>query len=140
MSAAQRGAGRAAERGDAPEPAREPAPRAFELRARPGAPGVFDVHVPEGLFYFGGHFPDEPILAGIVQLEILVRRQVVATWPELTGVARITRLRFRKPIRPGDDLELSIVRAGPARVEFEIACEGSSCSAGVLHFREPQAG
>ena len=136
MSAPQRGAERELER----DVARESAPRRFELRPRPGVSGVFDVHVPEGLFYFGGHFPEEPILAGIVQLELLVRRQVVAMWPELTGIARITRLRFRKPIRPGDDLELSIVRAGPSRVEFDIACEGSSCSAGVLHFREPRTG
>jgi 3-hydroxymyristoyl/3-hydroxydecanoyl-(acyl carrier protein) dehydratase len=119
---------------------REPAPpRTFTPRPRPGAPGLFDVHVPPELEYFRGHFPEEPILAGIVQLDVLVLRQALELWPDLTTVARITRLRFRKPIRPGDDLVLSLVRPAPLRVDFEITCQGASCASGALHFREPPA-
>ncbi len=111
------------------------APRTFDPRPRPGASGLFDVHVPEDFYYFQGHFPGEPILPGIVQLEVLVLGQVEASWPELTRVARMTRLRFKKPIRPGDDLELALERKAPNRVEFEITCKGATCSAGILHFR-----
>lgn len=107
----------------------------FSPRPREGAPGVFDVHVPSDLEFFRGHFPGEPILAGIVQLDLLVLRQVTETWPGLTRLARITRLRFRRPIRPGEDLVLSLVRSGPARVDFTIACREASCAAGTLHFR-----
>ena len=113
--------------------------RAFDPRSRPGRPGVFDVHVPPELEFFRGHFPGDPILAGVVQLEVLVLRQVVAMWPHLTDLARISRLRFRRPIRPGDDLELSLVLAAPAQVAFAVSCRGHSCSAGTLHFREPVA-
>jgi 3-hydroxymyristoyl/3-hydroxydecanoyl-(acyl carrier protein) dehydratase len=110
-------------------------PRGFSPRARDGAPGVYDVHVPSDLEFFRGHFPGEPILAGIVQLDLLVLRQVAETWPLLTRLARITRLRFRRPIRPGEDLVLTLVRTAPARVDFTIACHGASCAAGTLHFR-----
>jgi acyl-coenzyme A synthetase/AMP-(fatty) acid ligase len=120
-------------------PAAPASTRAFDPRSRPARPGVFDVHVPPELEFFGGHFPGDPILAGVVQLEMLVLRQVAATWPHLTNVARISRLRFRRPIRPGDDLELSLVLAAPVQVAFEISCRGHSCSAGTLHFREAVA-
>jgi 3-hydroxymyristoyl/3-hydroxydecanoyl-(acyl carrier protein) dehydratase len=110
-------------------------PRGFSPRAREDAPGVFDVHVPSDLEFFRGHFPGQPILAGIVQLDVLVLRQVAETWPGLTQLARITRLRFRRPILPGEDLVLSLVRTAPSRVDFTIACRGASCAAGTLHFR-----
>jgi 3-hydroxymyristoyl/3-hydroxydecanoyl-(acyl carrier protein) dehydratase len=112
-------------------------PRAFNARPRHDAPGTFDVHVPFDLDYFRGHFPGQAILAGIVQVDVLVLRQVAETWPTLTRLARITRLRFRRPIRPGDDLVLTLVRAAPTRVEFQISCREASCAAGTLHFRDP---
>ncbi len=110
---------------------------AFAPRPRPGAPGLFDVHVPEDLPYFRGHFPGDPVLAGIVQLEELVLARVRAMWSEPVRLAKVTRLRFRRPIRPGDDLELTIAHEAPTRVAFAIACRGVPCSAGTLHFREP---
>jgi 3-hydroxymyristoyl/3-hydroxydecanoyl-(acyl carrier protein) dehydratase len=115
-------------------------PRGFSARPREDAPGVFDVHVPSDLEFFRGHFPGQPILAGIVQLDALVLRQVAETWPGLTRLARITRLRFRRPIRPGEDIVLSLVRTAPARVDFTIACRDAPCAAGTLHFRgaEPE--
>jgi 3-hydroxymyristoyl/3-hydroxydecanoyl-(acyl carrier protein) dehydratase len=119
------------------------APRSFAPRVRAGVTGatgtraVFDVHVPRDLTHFEGHFPGSPILAAVVQLDVLVLRQIADTWPALNRVARMTRLRFRVPIRPGDDLELTLERETPTRVRFEIACRGEACSSGLLHFREP---
>jgi hypothetical protein len=111
-----------------------PATARLEPRARPGAPGVFDVHVPADLSYFRGHFPGDPLLPGVVQLDVLVLAQARASWPGLEHLARVTRLRFRRPIRPGDDVELSLSHPAPSRVVFEISCGGEPCSSGVLHF------
>ena len=108
----------------------------FIARPRSGSPGTFDVHVPADLAYFQGHFPGEPILAGVVQIE-LVLEHVALTWPELARLATVRRLRFRRPIRPGDDLELAVERSAPERVDFEITRQGARCSSGTLEFRLP---
>jgi 3-hydroxymyristoyl/3-hydroxydecanoyl-(acyl carrier protein) dehydratase len=114
---------------------RASAPRLdFHPRPRPGQSGAFDVHVPRDLAYFEGHFEREPILAGVVQLEVLVCRQVAEIWPDLTPIRRIGKLRFRTSIRPGDDLVLTLARPEPARVDFEVHRGLELCSWGTLHF------
>ena len=115
-----------------PRTAREPS--SSRMRPRPEQPGTFDVHVPPELAHFDGHFDGDAILAGVVQVEVLVSRQIEAMWTELVCVRKITRLRFRRPIRPGDDLVLQLERPEPARVDFEIRCGLTACSSGTLHF------
>jgi hypothetical protein len=70
----------------------------------------------------------------VVQLEILVARQVSATWPDLTHANRVTRLKFRSPIRPGDALVVALARQDGARVDFEVQRGATVCSSGTLHF------
>jgi acyl-coenzyme A synthetase/AMP-(fatty) acid ligase len=110
------------------------APRAFDPKPIAGRQGAFDVHVPADLAYFEGHFEGHPILPGVVQLEVLVARQVAVAWPDLTRVRQITRLRFRAPIQPGDNLVLTLERAEPLRVDFEVRRGATACSSGTLHF------
>jgi 3-hydroxymyristoyl/3-hydroxydecanoyl-(acyl carrier protein) dehydratase len=108
--------------------------RTFERRPRPGEPGVFDVLVPPELLYFRGHFDGDPVLPAVVQVDVLVLRAIEGLWPDLTRLRRMTRLRFRALIRPGDELELKLARTGDARAEFEILRAGATCSSGTLHF------
>jgi 3-hydroxymyristoyl/3-hydroxydecanoyl-(acyl carrier protein) dehydratase len=113
---------------------RQRSPSTFDVRPRAGSAREFDVHVPPNLLYFDGHFDTDPILAGVVQLEVLVARQIASMWPELGPIQRITRLRFRRPIRPGEDLRLTVERPSPDRVDFEIHVGDRSCSSGTLHY------
>lgn len=110
------------------------APRGFELRPVEGRPGVFDVRVPANLAYFQGHFDGHAVLPGVVQVEILVARQIATMWPELARVRRVTRLRFKRPIRPGDDLVLELKRPDRERVDFDVRRGTEPCSSGTLHF------
>ncbi|HXU06608.1 MAG TPA: AMP-binding protein [Polyangia bacterium] len=71
--------------------------------------------VPADWHFFRGHFDYFPILAGIVQLNEIVMRELRACWPEHRHLRRVTGLKFRKPIGPGDALELELVRT-PHRV------------------------
>jgi uncharacterized membrane protein len=112
----------------------DPKVRRFEPRPRDAIPGSFDVHVPANLAYFEGHFNGHAILPGVVQVEVLVARQIAITWPELDRIRRVTKLRFQRPIRPGDDLVLQITRPDRERVDFDVRCGTERCSSGTLHF------
>ena len=79
------------------------------------------LHVPADWQYFRGHFDDFPILAGVVQLHEIVLREVHERWSELRRLRRITGLKFRKPIAPGDELALEL-GAHPRAGQGELAC------------------
>lgn len=63
------------------------------------------IHLPDDLFYFEGHFDDTPILAGVVQLDWAIEfaRQHLA----IPGVfQRIEALKFFNVLMAGDDVTL----------------------------------
>ncbi|MEE8409194.1 MAG: 3-hydroxyacyl-ACP dehydratase FabZ [Myxococcota bacterium] len=75
--------------------------------------------------FFRGHFPDNPIVPGVLLIEgmaqalaYLAMHGASSNVVYLTG---IDRARFRKPVRPGD------------RVEFEVRIEGERL--GILKAR-----
>ena len=49
-------------------------------------------------------------------------REVRACWPEHRRLRRVTGLKFRKPIGPGDELELELVRTLPRVGSASFAC------------------
>ena len=82
--------------------------------------------------WFSGHFPDDPILPGIAQLKMVV--ELIATSSEeelrLTGISRV---KFRKIVRPGDQLD---VFATPGKLKnnynFRILIENEEVCSGVM--------
>ena len=90
--------------------------------------------VPPNCALFEGHFPGTPVLAGVAELSELVLPTVAAAWPELGSVRGMSRLKFRRPIGPGDELELILRRGRPDRVSFEIRRGQQSCASGNLSF------
>jgi acyl-CoA synthetase (AMP-forming)/AMP-acid ligase II len=94
----------------------------------------FDVRAPRDLYWFRGHFTEYPLVPGVVQLE-LVRALASEAWPELAALGRVLRLKFKRPIRPGDRLELRLRRIdGRPQVEFELVHGDAPASSGVLEF------
>lgn len=69
---------------------------------------------------FAGHFPDFPILPGVVQLDWAVHyAQEFLLLDE--PVVRVERLKFTCPISPNTPLQLSLVYdAGKAAVDFRF--------------------
>lgn len=66
-----------------------------------------ELRVPAASYWFSGHFPGDPILPGIAQLGIVhetIRRVVGPDY----RLAEIKRVKFRKIIRPDDDLKIFI--------------------------------
>jgi len=92
--------------------------------------------------FFVGHFPGKPVMPGVLVLEALAQAAAllaVKSMDPVAGAAKLTYLmgidgaRFRRPVVPGDRLELvvEITRAkgsvwkerGEARVDGELAAE-----------------
>ncbi len=92
--------------------------------------------------FFNGHFPDRPIMPGVLILEALAQLGVIfakicaeaVDRDKLYVFAGADEVRFRKPVVPGDVLELRmelIARKksvwkmkGSALVDGEVVCEG----------------
>jgi acyl-CoA synthetase (AMP-forming)/AMP-acid ligase II/3-hydroxymyristoyl/3-hydroxydecanoyl-(acyl carrier protein) dehydratase len=91
--------------------------------------------VPADLLWFSGHFENNPILPGVVQLNQLVMAECRRLWPELGGLRRLSRVKFRKRIGKGDRIALRMRREHEGRaVSYEITRAGESCSSGTLEF------
>ena len=88
--------------------------------------------------FFQGHFPGQPVMPGVLQLEALAQVGAVAvlSLPENRGkialFGGVKNCRFKQQVQPGDVLDLQcelIARRGPvgtgkavARVNGKIAC------------------
>ena len=91
--------------------------------------------------YFAGHFPDFPVMPGVLIVEALAQTAAVlvaATMPDLAQgklvfFTTIEKARFRQPVRPGDVIKLHAVKntskgplwkfAGKATVNGKLVAE-----------------
>lgn len=116
-----------------------PGASAFALRGHvrrdEGGASVHEVEVgvPVDLAFFRGHFDALPVLPGVAQLTALVVPQVAALRPELGPLRRAARLKFTRPIAPGDALVLRLEVRG-TQVRFSLARAGEVVTAGALEY------
>lgn len=99
--------------------------------------GIKNVTVNEP--FFQGHFPDYPVMPGVLIVEALAQAGAIAILGKeenrgkLGFLAGIDKCRFKRQVKPGDQLklEVEIIRVkGPigkgkavATVDGELACE-----------------
>jgi 3-hydroxyacyl-[acyl-carrier-protein] dehydratase len=112
--------------------------RIEELEA--GKRGVGIKNVTMGDPFFQGHFPDYPVMPGVLIVEALAQVGAVAmlTLDEYKGkiafFAGLDNVRFKRQVKPGDTLRLEVelgqIRrnigsgSGLATVNGEVACKG----------------
>lgn len=86
--------------------------RVVELE--PGVRAVAEKEVRADDWWFAGHFPDRPIMPGVLQVEALAQTAAVCAMamPEYTGglglFAGIDEIRFKRIVVPGETLRLEV--------------------------------
>jgi 4-coumarate--CoA ligase (photoactive yellow protein activation family) len=109
---------------------------AFPRRQRPD--GSVHVLVPQDSGYFRGHFDEQPILPGVIQLQHIALAEVRRQFPELSVLRRMVRVKFRRLVAPGETLVLRLSRKGATTVVFTLETDsGQPAASGVLHFAAP---
>ncbi len=94
---------------------------------------------------FQGHFPNRPLMPGVLIVEAMaqVGGLIVTQMPDLSKglfvFAGIDRVRFRRPVVPGDQLKiscelLSIKRQRFGKISGEVTVEGKLVCSGELMF------
>ncbi len=105
--------------------------------------------------FFQGHFPDYPIMPGVLVVEAMAQAGGIIMMHELPDRAQklvvftgIERAKFRRPVTPGDQLRMEVEvlsfrpRAGriegKAYVDGKLACEATLTCQVVPRAREPR--
>jgi 3-hydroxyacyl-[acyl-carrier-protein] dehydratase len=112
--------------------------RVIELTPGQRAVGIKNVTANES--FFQGHFPEFPVMPGVLIVEAIAQVGAIAmlSQPELEGqlalFAGIDKVRFKRQVKPGDtiriEVELGQIRrtvgtgSGTATVDGELACKG----------------
>jgi 3-hydroxyacyl-[acyl-carrier-protein] dehydratase len=110
------------------------------LELEPGVRALGEKMVTMNEPYFVGHFPDVPIMPGVLVLEALAQTGAVAvlSMAEYSGkfvyFAGTDKLRFRQPVKPGSVLRLEVtlekIQRGigkgtvSATVNDTVVCDG----------------
>ena len=69
--------------------------------------------------FFNGHFPDHPIMPGVLQIEAMKQLAELSARPELAKsadedihIVKMERVKFRKPVVPGDRIRVTAELVG----------------------------
>ena len=113
--------------------------RIVEARADEYGVGIKNVTINEP--HFQGHFPERPVMPGVLLIEgmaqtagaLCVASQVAGSKPSVVYLMTIDKAKFRKPVLPGDQVRFQMTRTakrrnmwwfrGEARVDGVLVCE-----------------
>jgi len=122
----------------------------------PGKKGTGIKNVTINEEFFSGHFPEEPIMPGVLIIEAMAQVAAIVVGSETMGkvsdprgsltrgevkpeermgyLAGVKEIKFKRPVRPGDQLEISVEIIqklanlfkvkGEARVDKKICVQG----------------
>jgi 3-hydroxyacyl-[acyl-carrier-protein] dehydratase len=119
------------------------------VELEPGARAVGVYRVDPEAWYLRGHFPGNPIMPGVLQVEALAQVGAICglAHPDHAGrlalFAGIDELRFKRVVRPGDALRLEAaitrLRGPVGRADVRASVEGELACRGVITFALSEA-
>jgi 3-hydroxyacyl-[acyl-carrier-protein] dehydratase len=117
-------------------------------RVEPGVKGTATKNVAGTELWFQGHFPGEAVLPGVVIVEAMAQLAGVvfalAGASEISYLAGVRSMRFRRPVVPGDQLALTAERTGGGGgfAEFRVSARvsGQVAAEGMLTIADPKGG
>ncbi len=78
----------------------------------------YSLEFPATSRFFEGHFPDNPILPGVAQVQICIEL-LAASLAQPVSVRELESVRFRKPLTPSTPCELTVrLPDADGRIEF----------------------
>ena len=98
----------------------------------PGVSGIGIKNVSFNEPFFQGHFPDNPVMPGVLQIEAMAQTAgviVMTSFPEeerpgcQVYFMTVDDVKFRKPVLPGDVLELKVIKEQNVRNVFKFRGE-----------------
>lgn len=98
----------------------------------PGESGIGIKNVTMNEPFFQGHFPENPVMPGVLQIEAMAQTSgiiVLTSFPEeeRTGNSvyfmTVDEVKFRKPILPGDVIEFHVKKEQAVRNVFKFRGE-----------------
>jgi len=119
--------------------------RVIEARGEDSGIGIKNVTINEPQFQ--GHFPERPVMPGVLLIEgmaqtagvLCINAQKLAGQPPLVYFMTIDKAKFRKPVTPGDRVEFHMVKTarkrdmcwykGRALVDGVLVCEAEISAA-----------
>lgn len=114
------------------------------LELEPGVSAVARKEIHGGEWFLTGHFPDRPVVPGVIMVEALAQVCAIAVlvMPENHGklplFAGIDKIRFKRIVSPGDTLtmtcEVQAVRARVGKGAVEARVDGALAVRGTLMF------
>jgi 3-hydroxymyristoyl/3-hydroxydecanoyl-(acyl carrier protein) dehydratase len=95
---------------------------------------ILNLHVPTGLDYFSGHFPNMPVLPGVVQIHWAVH-YAAQYFPLVGGFTSMEHIKFQSLVLPDAKLALSLLwNVEKQQLEFSFSNSERKYSSGRIVF------
>ena len=119
------------------------------VELEPGERVVARKHVRGDEWWFAGHFPDRPVMPGVLIVEAMAQTGAVAVLSQEENRGRIAffggidDVRFKRIVEPGDELELECrlerVRGPIGKGKATAKVDGKLAARGTLTFAVEQS-